>query len=137
DRLARHDGVSSPLCHQIASEKLGTSESFVGGFVIPGRQSTSRPIFGPFQMEKGLETVMRSSAEFQPTEGLQIRSAALCATCHTLITKALGPDGRVIAQLPEQVMYQGGHHSDYAVKQTCQSCHMPVVEETMPITSVL
>lgn len=137
DDLLAHDGVSCTLCHQIASEKLGTSESFVGGFVIAGRQSTSRPIFGPFQMEKGLETVMRSSAEFQPTEGLQIRSAALCATCHTLITKALGPDGRVIGELPEQVMFQEWQHSIYAVQQTCQSCHMPVVEETMPITSVL
>jgi hypothetical protein len=137
DDLLAHDGVSCTLCHQIASEKLGTRESFVGGFVVAGRQSTPRPIFGPFQMEKGLETVMRSSAEFQPVEGLQIRSSALCATCHTLITKALGPEGRVIGELPEQVMFQEWQHSIYAVQQTCQSCHMPVVEEAMPIASVL
>jgi hypothetical protein len=135
--LLAHDGVSCTMCHQISSENLGTRESFVGGFVIASRQPTPRPIFGAFQIEKGLETVMRSSAEFQPTEGVQIRSAALCATCHTLITQALSPDGRVIGELPEQVMFQEWQHSVYAVEQTCQSCHMPVVEEAMPIASVL
>ena len=135
--LLAHDGVSCTVCHQISTENLGTRESFVGGFVIAGRQPTPRPIFGPFQIDKGLETVMRSSAEFQPTEGLQIRSSALCATCHTLITQALGPDGRVIGELPEQVMFQEWQHSVYAVQQTCQSCHMPVVDEAMPIASVL
>jgi hypothetical protein len=136
DRLA-HDGVSCTMCHQISSDKLGTRESFVGNFVIAGRQPTPRPIFGPFQIEKGLDSVMRSSAEFQPTEGLHIRSSALCATCHTLITKALGPDGRVIGELPEQVMFLEWQHSAYAGQQTCQSCHMPVVEEAMPVSSVL
>src|SRR4029453_5106378 len=45
--LLAHGGVGCTMCHQISSEKLGTPESFVGGFVIAGRQSTPRPIFGP------------------------------------------------------------------------------------------
>jgi hypothetical protein len=137
DRLAQ-DGVSCTLCHQISSEKLGTRESLVGGFVIAGPQSTARPIYGPFEIEKGLQTVMRSSAEFQPTMGAQVQSAELCATCHTLITKALGPQGEIIGELPEQVMYQEWQHSAYAREAwTCQTCHMPPLDEETPISSVL
>ncbi len=38
----------------------------------------------------------------------------LCATCHTLITKALDPQGQVIGELPEQVMYLEWKHSAYS-----------------------
>ncbi len=136
--LLAHDGVSCTLCHQISSEKLGTPESLVGRFVIAGPQSTPRPVYGPFTLPDGLKTVMRSSAEFQPTLGAHIRTAELCATCHTLITKALDAQGRVIGELPEQVMYQEWQHSAFADEQrTCQSCHMPVVDGPMPVSSVL
>jgi len=136
--LLAHDGVSCAMCHQISSEKLGTPESFVGGFVIAGRQSTPRPIYGPFDPKKGLSTVMRSSAEFQQTKGDHIRQSELCATCHTLITKALGPQGQVVGQLPEQMMYLEWKHSAFEQEQrSCQSCHMPAVDQDMPITSVL
>ena len=138
DDLLAHDGVSCAVCHQISKEKLGTRESFVGGFVIAGRQAATRPVYGPFEVDKGLTTVMRSSAEFQPTQGMHIRQSELCATCHTLITKALNPRGEVIGELPEQVMYLEWKHSAFAAEQkSCQSCHMPVVQEPMPITSVL
>ena len=74
---------------------------------------------------------------FQPTENTDhIRKSELCATCHTLYTAGLGPGGKVIGELPEQVPYQEWLHSDYKTKQTCQSCHMPVVEEPVPITRV-
>jgi len=138
DDLLAHDGVSCAMCHQIGSEKLGTPDSFVGGFVIAGPQPMPRPIFGPFDVEKGLTTIMRSSAEFQPTKGDHIRQSELCATCHTLITKALGPQGQVIGRLPEQMMYLEWKHSAFQTEQkSCQSCHMPVVEEETPIASVL
>jgi len=136
--LLAHDGVSCTMCHQISSANLGTRESFVGGFVIAGPQPTPRPIYGQFEPEKGLTTVMRSSAEFQPTEGTHIQQSELCATCHTLITKALDAQGHVIGELPEQVMFLEWKHSDFEAEQkSCQSCHMPVVTEPMPISSVL
>ena len=137
DQLA-HDGVSCTACHQISADKLGTRDSFNGGFVVAAKQPTPRPIFGPFAIERGLGTVMRSSAEFQPTEALHVRSSELCATCHTLITKARGPGGAVIGELPEQVMFQEWQHSAYRAEQrSCQSCHMPVVREPTPIASML
>jgi hypothetical protein len=138
DRMAQ-DGVSCSLCHQIRPDNLGTRDSFVGGFVI----DTTRPLgerqeFGPFEVEKGENRIMRSSSGgYQPTEGKHIEQSELCATCHTLITTALGPNGQKIGELPEQMPYQEWLNSDFRDKQSCQSCHMPVVEEPVRMTSAL
>jgi cytochrome c551/c552 len=136
DRLA-HDGVSCSLCHQITGRNLGTGASFTGGYIVNGLSAEPRAMFGPFEIEKGLQRIMRSATSFQPTEGLHIRRSELCATCHTLITKALGPSGEVIGELPEQMPFLEWQNSAYVSEQrSCQSCHMPVVEEEIPIASV-
>jgi hypothetical protein len=133
------DGVDCSVCHQIGKEKLGKRESFNGGFVIdaPGADGV-RPEYGPFDIERGQQRIMRTSTGgFQPTENTDhIRKSELCATCHTLFTTALGPGGTIIGELPEQMPYLEWLHSDYRTKQTCQSCHMPEVEEPAPITRV-
>jgi hypothetical protein len=136
DRLAQ-DGVSCSLCHQIQPDKLGTSESLVGGFVIDTRKSRGeREEYGPFKIENGELRIMRtSSGGYRPTQGDQIRQSELCATCHTLITTALGPGGEKIGELPEQMPYQEWVESDFKDKQSCQNCHMPVVEDMVRVTS--
>jgi hypothetical protein len=138
DRLAA-DGVSCSLCHQIAKDKLGTRESFVGGFVIGAADPKGERLeFGPYAPDAGHARVMRTSTGgFLPSESAHIRESEVCATCHTLITTALGPGGKPIGELPEQVPYQEWLHSEYRAKRSCQSCHMPVVQEEVPITSVL
>ena len=137
DRLAA-DGVTCSVCHQITPDNFGKRESFVGGFKIDTTRPTGeRPVYGPFKIEKGQTTVMVSSATFKPTEGAHIRDSELCATCHTLFTQALGPQGQPIGELPEQVPYQEWLHSDYKTTQSCQTCHMPTVMEDVPISSVL
>jgi hypothetical protein len=78
-----------------------------------------------------------STGGFRPTEDSHIRDSELCATCHQLYTKALGPDGKVIGELPEQMPYLEWLHSDYKDKQTCQACHMPEVKEPTAISKVL
>jgi hypothetical protein len=133
------DGVSCSLCHQIGPEHLGTEQSFNGAFHIatpaPGAR---RPEFGQFEIDSGLKQVMRSSSGgFEPTQAEHIRRSELCATCHTLRTNALGPDGRVVGSLPEQMPYQEWLHSDFANRQSCQACHMPVVAEPVAISRVL
>ncbi|MEP7352593.1 MAG: hypothetical protein ABI824_05120 [Acidobacteriota bacterium] len=139
DRLAA-DGVSCSLCHQITPEKLGTRESLVGGFVI----DTSKPLgqrneYGPYKIDTGHQQIMRSSSSgYQPTEGEHIRKSELCATCHTLITKPLGPKGEELGStFPEQMPYQEWLHSDFKETKSCQACHMPVVTEPTPVTRVL
>jgi hypothetical protein len=137
DRAAA-DGVTCSVCHQITPDNLGKRESFVGGFKVDTtRPSKERPMYGPFKIENGQTTVMASSSTYKPTEAKHIRDSELCATCHTLYTQALGPQGQVVGELPEQVPYQEWLHSDFKDKQSCQSCHMPTVKEDVPIASVL
>jgi hypothetical protein len=138
DQLAA-DGVSCSICHQISKEKLGTRDSFVGNFVIGGpNPQGDRPVYGPYAPDAGHIKIMRSATDgFLPEESAHIRESELCATCHTLITKALGPGGKTLGEFPEQVPYQEWQHSDYRTKRSCQSCHMPVVQEDVAITSIL
>src|SRR5262249_29275711 len=69
DRLAQ-DRVSCSMCHQITEDKLGTRESFVGGFVVDTTKSKGeRAEYGPFKIEDGQTRLMRtSSGGYRPTE---------------------------------------------------------------------
>jgi hypothetical protein len=138
DRLAR-DGVSCTVCHQIASDGLGSPASFNGHFrLLPARPDGVRQLFGPFAVDKGRHTIMRSATGFEQVEAAHVRQSEFCATCHTLITEAIDRDGRVIGSLPEQMNYQEWRHSAfYSEKKSCQSCHMPRVEGPLRVSSVL
>jgi len=131
-RLAA-DGVSCALCHQISAERLGTPESFTGRFVIaPGPAR----MLGPFEIDRGRTALMRSATGVEPAQAEHVRQSELCATCHTLYTQTIGPDGSAIGSLPEQVPYLEWRHSAFRDERSCQSCHMPAIPET-PIASVL
>jgi hypothetical protein len=143
--LAR-DGVSCTVCHQIEPEGLGTDATSNGRFRIASSGGGDRPIYGPHAIEPGLARVMHSSSRFRPAEGRHVQSAALCASCHTLTTHALGAGGAVVGSLPEQMPYGEWQRSVYAApsgrgetaaRRTCQDCHMPAVGEPAPIASVL
>ena len=134
--LLAADGVSCTVCHQITKDKLGTRESLVGGFVIDfATPWGSRNMFGPFEVDRGRTTIMRSATSFQPGQGTHIQSSELCATCHTLYTHSLAP-GATPGEMPEQAPYQEWEHSVFKETQSCQSCHMPVVTEPVRISSV-
>ncbi len=133
------DGVTCSVCHQISKTNLGTRESFSGEFVIqPPAIKNERPEYGPFVISAGHQLIMQSSTGgFRPELGDHIRDAALCGSCHQLYTTARGEGGKKIGQLPEQMPYLEWLHSDYPAKNTCQGCHMPEVQEEVPISSVL
>ena len=133
------DGVSCAVCHQIGKEKLGTHESFNGGFVVDAPQSKDdRPEYGPYAIEGGQAHIMQSSTGgYRPTQAAHIQDSALCATCHTLYTKSLAPGGAETGLFPEQMPYLEWLHSDYPNRYSCQGCHMPEVHEDAPIASVL
>jgi hypothetical protein len=135
---AASDGVSCAVCHQIGKQKLGTPDSYNGGFVIDApADPDARPEYGPYEIEPGHRRIMLSSTEgYRPTQSDHIRESEMCATCHTLLTQALGPGGQTIGRLAEQVPYQEWLHSDYKGAQSCQSCHMPALTEPAPITRV-
>jgi hypothetical protein len=133
------DGVSCTTCHQIDADKLGTRENFNANFVMrPTPADGARQIFGPYQVEAGRRTIMRSVSGFVQARAPHITESALCATCHTLYTTAFGPNGESIGSLPEQMNYQEWQHSDFEKEQrSCQSCHMPAVPGPIRIASVL
>jgi hypothetical protein len=137
-RLAS-DGVSCTVCHQIASDRLGTPESFNGKFVLkPTPSDGNRVIFGPYTIDAGRKTIMRSVTGFVQAKGEHIRQSELCASCHTLITQAIGPNGDIVGSLHEQMNYQEWQHSDFQREErSCQSCHMPKANGPVRVASTL
>ena len=133
------DGVTCTVCHQIKPENLGTRESFDGGYLIEaGTGGSNRPVYGPYQVDLGRQRVMHSSTEhFMPTESAHVRQAELCATCHTLYTTSLDRAGQTVGRLPEQMPYLEWQQSAYVNKESCQACHMPVVEAAVPISATM
>jgi hypothetical protein len=133
------DGVSCSVCHQISPERLGTRESFNANFALtPTPADGARVIFGPYRIDAGRKTIMRSATGFVQAEAPHIKQSELCASCHTLITTAYGPSGEPIGSLPEQMNYQEWQHSDFNREQrSCQSCHMPVAAGPIRAASVL
>jgi hypothetical protein len=133
------EGVSCSLCHQIADQRLGEKSSFTGGFVVDtSTPAEQRRLFGPFDIDAGRTSVMRSVTGFQPTASTHIQRSEVCATCHTLYTHALNAAGEPIGgEFPEQVPYQEWLHSEFKATESCQSCHMPTVAQPTPIASVL
>ena len=99
----------------------------MGAFVIGGPNVQGERLeFGPYAPDAGHTRIMRSSTGgFIPAQSTHIRESEVCATCHTLITKPLGPEGKEIGEFPEQVPYQEWQHSAYSKQRSCQSCHMP------------
>jgi hypothetical protein len=138
DLLAR-DGVTCTVCHQIAADRLGTRDSFNGNFSVAGpNPDGSRRAFGPFAPDTGRRRLMHSVTGFEQEEAPHIRQSELCATCHTLITEARGPQGQVIGSLPEQMNYQEWRHSAFFnERRGCQSCHMPAASGPVRVASVL
>jgi hypothetical protein len=131
------DGVSCTVCHQISAENLGEHASFDGGFGIEAAGGAGRVAFGPHDVDRGRQALMRSAAAFTPSLATHLQRSELCATCHTLYTAALDEAGQAIGSLPEQVPYQEWLHSEYRATNSCQSCHMPEVAVDAPISSVL
>jgi hypothetical protein len=138
DDVLAANGVSCTMCHQITEEKLGTEESFTAGFVVDTQKTLGqRAVFGPFDVDTGRTRVMQSSAQFVPTMKTHLQDSAFCASCHTLYTHSLGPNGEVVGELPEQVPYLEWKHSAYKESRNCQSCHMHRLTQSAAISSVL
>lgn len=131
------DGVSCTTCHQIQADNFGEHSSFDGGFVIDMSASENRPIYGPFDVDAGRQTIMKSASNFTPGESSHVQKSELCATCHTLFTDAMDDSGNVVGQFPEQVPYLEWQHSSYRDTESCQDCHMPEVSGTTKASSVL
>ncbi|GJM32811.1 MAG: hypothetical protein DHS20C18_18120 [Saprospiraceae bacterium] len=125
------DGVSCGTCHKISAEGIG--DHLHSGTI---NFDTNRVIYGPY-MEPFLGP-MAEFVGFQPLFGAQVNDAGLCASCHTLITDAILPDGSATTGTTfiEQATYHEWLNSDYETEAiTCQGCHMTQLEEEIVISS--
>lgn len=125
--LAR-DGISCMSCHQVADEALGDTSTFTGRFRVdpPGH------VNGPYP--RVTEFPMREALGVTPRFGAQIRSSALCGSCHTVVLPVFDRRGRQLKTIYEQTTYPEWLNSvfqneaepfDADSARTCQSCHMP------------
>ena len=131
------DGVSCTVCHQIADVGLGSRDTFNGQFRLAPASAGVRQALGPFSVDNGRTRIMHSVTGFKQNQAAHIRESSLCATCHTLYTKAHDASGKVVGELPEQMNFQEWQHSSfYGEQKSCQSCHMPQVAEPTRIASV-
>ena len=132
------DGVSCTVCHQIADVGLGTRDTFNGKFRLAPANAGMRQAFGPFAVDNGRTRIMHSVTGYKQHEATHIRESALCATCHTLYTKAYDATGKEVGELPEQMNFQEWQHSAfYEEQRSCQTCHIPRVQQPTRIASVL
>lgn len=119
DSLGR-DGVTCTVCHQITAATLGQTASFSGRFLVGVRGEIYGPHAGPFR------TPMEHHTGLTPTEGRHVLEAALCGTCHTVLTHPAGDRGAFVEQGP----FLEWLASEYPAQgRTCQSCHMPVLRD--------
>ncbi|MEJ2594614.1 MAG: T9SS type A sorting domain-containing protein [bacterium] len=122
------DGVSCTLCHQITTETLGANS----GMLLIGENKT---IWGPYA--DPLQMPMLNFTGYTPVHGNHITSSALCGSCHTLITHSVDLDGNPTGcTFVEQSIFQEWKNSQYPESgQTCQSCHIPRIHDTVKISS--
>lgn len=119
---AGRDGVTCSVCHQISPVGLGTAASFTAGFKIGGENKIFGPHPRPFTMP------MQHHTGYVPTESKHVLDAALCGSCHTVITPVLDAAGRRRGEFIEQAPYLEWLASDFAVRgESCQSCHLPLL----------
>ncbi len=135
--LAR-DGVSCAVCHQIEDVNLNNELSFTGQFVVNAvNENKFKPSYGPFRVPPNLMNIMADASGYIPIQSPHIQTAELCATCHTLFTTPITPEGhRSDIQFPEQVPYLEWEASDYTPSISCQDCHMPDLTHPVRLTNI-
>lgn len=136
------DGVSCTLCHQMDDDGLlGTPEGSSGNFnVLIQSNPSDRPAYGPYSDPNGVR--MQAQVRFNPVFGEHMGKSEVCASCHDLQTPSgghLGVADATSSFFPEQMVFSEWRNSSFAEGgengQTCQSCHMPVVEGAVMLSS--
>jgi hypothetical protein len=126
--LAR-DGVSCQSCHKISGDELGTEETFTGQFKV----GPATELYGPYDQVATLP--MQNAIGVNPTVGPQVRSSALCSSCHTIFLPVFDKNGNQPSEngtpkiSHEQTTFLEWVNSNFTddgvTPQSCQDCHMP------------
>ena len=139
------DGVSCVACHQLSRDSSGFS--FSGQLYFD-----SAVIYGPYGAGKDeplLYTLpMETYTGYVPMYGQHMVGSAVCADCHTLVTEIVDLEGNYTGDVyVEQATYHEWVNSVFSgegvdlplgsegSEATCQSCHMPRLEDPVIISS--
>jgi len=127
------DSVSCALCHQITDVHLGERAGQSGHYTIDGSEDQfahARVIYGPFAPDAAQAAFMLASTGGLQTQSDHITSSELCSSCHELFTPYFNVETRELAPVTfqEQTPYTEWLNSDYSNSQSCQACHMPIVD---------
>ena len=136
--LAR-DGISCTVCHHISEKGLGTESTYTGKFNV----GPPDKLYGQF--DDVIELPMKNALGITPAFAPQIKSAALCGSCHIVQVPILNVGQKYTraqfdhpGQLQhEQSTYFEWRNSIYeneispnpATAKTCQDCHMKATED--------
>ena len=87
----------------------------------------ARVIFGPYAIDAGRKTIMRSVTGFVQAEAPHIQQSELCASCHTLITEGVRARrrGHRLAARADELSGVAAQRLQPKEQRSCQSCHMP------------
>lgn len=125
------NGVACTACHFIAKDSIGSAGVEYSGAL---HYDTSRHAYGPF--ETPLTGPMELYVGLTPTHSLHMSRSAVCAPCHTLLTKTVDLNGNLTgAYSVEQATYHEWLNSAFNSDQPCQSCHMPQIQDPVIIAN--
>jgi hypothetical protein len=126
------DGVTCVNCHRSSPTGLGTEASFDGRYAYGPDDEIYGPFAAPFTRP------MENLTGFTPVQSNHVRDSALCGSCHTLSTHTLRPDGTPTGDVfLEQSTFLDHRAAGLPAEgRTCQSCHMPAVDDDgLPIST--
>ncbi len=127
--LAR-EGVACIGCHGLSPDKLGDDSTFTGKHVL----RDDRVSYGILRDPKAEAMVLMSKTT--PVTSAHVEESRLCASCHTVLVRALDPSGAPTGdEIHEQTTFLEWRDSAYVDggerAKTCQGCHMPRTEDEL------
>ncbi len=122
-------GVACMACHSM--------DSLTQGVLFSGNlhYDTSNIAYGPF--ENPMMGPMQLYVGLTPVFSPHLNRSSFCSPCHTLISAAADLSGNPTGTtFTEQATYHEWLNSSFPAQEiTCQSCHMPQIEDNVKIAT--
>jgi hypothetical protein len=122
-------GVGCLGCHSIGQDGLGNR--FSGDIPF----DTNRVAYGPFT--NPMVGPMQLYINIKPTYSDHVSQGRFCSPCHTLISNSVDLEGNPTGNsFVEQATFHEWLNSSYPAQgTTCQTCHMPEIEDPVKIAN--
>lgn len=121
------DGVSCLACHMQSQDSIG--QLFSGNL-----RFDSAMAYGPYM--NMFASPMISFVGYNPQFASHVTDGTFCAGCHTLITQTVDLQGNYTGNdFVEQATYHEWVNSVYENTVSCQSCHVPRINDAVVISA--